>query len=117
MAHIALAVSDQERSRRFYATYFEFDPHTAWVAEAGVLLIESPDGVSLALGETDDPIRLPAFLHFGFRAASDPDEVRAFRERLAGDGVEIAGFWDEPDYVSVKCKDPDGYVIEFAWEP
>jgi len=24
---------------------------------------------------------------------------------------------DEPDYVSVKCRDPDGYVIEFAWEP
>ena len=25
--------------------------------------------------------------------------------------------WDEPDYVSVKCRDPDGYVIELAWEP
>jgi hypothetical protein len=44
-----------------------------------------------------------------------PDEVRAFRDRLAADGIEFAEFWDEPDYVSVKCKDPDGYVIEFAW--
>jgi hypothetical protein len=43
--------------------------------------------------------------------------VRAFRSRLAGDGIEIAEFWDEPDYVSVKCRDPDGYVVEFAWEP
>ena len=43
--------------------------------------------------------------------------MRAFRDRLAGDGIEIAGFADEPDYVSVKCRDPDGYVIEFAWEP
>jgi phage-related protein len=44
--------------------------------------------------------------------------VRAFRDRLVRDGVEIVEFWDEPDdYVSVKCKDPDGYVIEFAWEP
>ena len=25
--------------------------------------------------------------------------------------------WDEPDYVSVKCRDPDGYVIEASWEP
>ena len=25
--------------------------------------------------------------------------------------------WDEPDYVSVKCRDPDGYVVETAWEP
>ena len=115
MAHIALAVSDQARSRRFYETYFEFDPATAWTAEDGVLLIEGP-GVSLAIGETDEPITLPAFLHFGFRAAADPEEVRTFRERLAGDGIEIAEFSDEPDYVSVKCRDPDGYVIEFAWE-
>ena len=49
MAHIALAVTDLERSRRFYETYFEE--------------------------------------------------------------------WDEPDYVSVKCRDPDGYVVETAWEP
>ena len=25
--------------------------------------------------------------------------------------------WEEPDYVSVKCSDPDGFVVEFAWEP
>ena len=117
MAHIALAVRDQARSRRFYETYFEFDPETAWIAEDGVLLIEGPGDVTLALGETDEPITLPAFLHFGFRAAADPDEVRGFRDRLVGDGVDIAEFWNERDYVSVKCKDPDGYVIEFAWEP
>jgi hypothetical protein len=23
---------------------------------------------------------------------------------------------DEPGYVSVKCRDPDGYTIELAWE-
>ena len=117
MAHLALAVRNQARSRRFYETYFEFDPETAWVAEDGVLLIEGRDGVTLALGETDEPIELPSFLHFGFRSAADSDEVRAFRDRLAADGIEIADFWDEPDYVSVKCRDPDGYLIEFVWEP
>lgn len=114
MAHIALAVSDQARSRRFYETYFEFDPATAWVAEDGVLLLEGPGDVTLALGETDEPIELPGFLHFGFRRAVDPEEVHAFRDRLTGDGIEIAEFAD--DYVSVKCRDPDGYVVEFAWE-
>jgi catechol 2,3-dioxygenase-like lactoylglutathione lyase family enzyme len=116
MAHIALAVRDQERSRRFYETYFEFNPLTARVAEDGVLLIEGPDGILLALAETDEAIRLPSFLHFGFRAAGNPVEVRAFRNRLAGDGIEIVEESDEADYVSVKCRDPDGYVIEFAWE-
>jgi len=117
MAHIALAVEDQARSRHFYETYFEFDAETAWIAADGVLLIDGPGEVTLALGETKEPITLPAFLHFGFRAATNPNEVRALRDRLDRDGIEIAAFSDEPDYVSVKCKDPDGYMIEFAWEP
>ena len=57
MKHLALAVSDQQRSRRFYETYFGFDAQ---------------------------PVRR---------------------------------YDDGPDYVSVKCRDPDGYVVEAAWEP
>ena len=117
MAHLALAVRDQQRSRRFYETYFGFDEGPARVAEDGVLLLQNAEGFSLALGETGEPIRLPPFLHFGFRAARDPDEVWTMRDRLAQDGVPIVEEWDEPHYVSVKCRDPDGYVIEFAWEP
>jgi hypothetical protein len=45
-----------------------------------------------------------------------PDAVHEFRARLAADGVRIVGTWDEPEYVSVKCRDPDGYVVEAAWE-
>jgi len=114
--HVALAVTDPERSRRFYETYFGFDPRSARVADDGVLLMEGPGDVVLALGLTDEPIRLPSFLHFGFRGADTPEAVRSFRDRLEADGVDIAEFWDEPDYVSVKCRDPDGYVVEFAWE-
>jgi catechol 2,3-dioxygenase-like lactoylglutathione lyase family enzyme len=117
MAHIALAVTDLERSRRFYETYFDFDPQTARVADDGVLLIEGPDRILLALGETEETIQLPRFLHFGFRSAESPAHVQAFRDRLAKDGVELAEESDEAGYVSVKCRDPDGYVIEFAWEP
>jgi hypothetical protein len=43
--------------------------------------------------------------------------VLRFRDRLAADGVEIVEVLDEPEYVSVKCRDPDGYVVEAAWEP
>ena len=70
-------------------------------------------GFSLALGPTDAPISRPAWMHFGVglpgRAA-----VLALHDRLAADGVELVGFWDEPDYVSVKCRDPDGYIVEAA---
>jgi len=59
---------------------------------------------------------LPAFFHFGIGLPSR-DAVLAFRDRLVADGVPVAEEWDEPDYVSVKCLDPDGYVVEVAWEP
>jgi hypothetical protein len=46
-----------------------------------------------------------------------PEAVRALRDRLVADGVPIAEEWEEPEYVSVKCRDPDGYVVEAGWEP
>jgi catechol 2,3-dioxygenase-like lactoylglutathione lyase family enzyme len=116
MRHLALAVRDQERSRRFYEQYFGFDAEPPREYDDGVLMLYNADGFSLALGLTDEPIRLPEFFHFGV-GVSTPEDVRAFRERLRADGVPIVGEWDEPDYVSVKCRDPDGYVVEFAWEP
>ena len=117
MAHLALAVRDEERSRRFYETYFRFGAAPAERMSDGVLMLYDADDFALALKETDEPISLPAFLHFGFRGATSPEEVRAFRERLRRGGVAITEEWDEPDYVSVKCRDPDGYVVELAWEP
>jgi catechol 2,3-dioxygenase-like lactoylglutathione lyase family enzyme len=116
MKHLALAVSDQQRSRRFYETYFEFDAQPARRYDDDVLMLYNRDGFSLALATTDESIRLPRFLHFGI-GLSTPDDVHAFRRRLADDGIPIVEECDEPDYVSVKCRDPDGYVVEAAWEP
>jgi len=114
--HLALAVTDQARSRRFYEAYFGFDAKPPRRYGDGVLMLYDADGFSLALGPVEGPIELPPFLHFGARAGS-PEAVRAFADRLRADGVAIVEEWDEPDYVSVKCRDPDGYVVEYAWEP
>jgi catechol 2,3-dioxygenase-like lactoylglutathione lyase family enzyme len=114
--HLALAVTDQERSRRFYETYFGFDASPPREYDGGVLMLYNAEGFALALGPTDETIRLPAFLHFGI-GFSSPDEVRAFRAMLERDGVPIVEEWEEPEYVSVKCRDPDGYVVEASWEP
>ncbi len=73
------------------------------------------EGFALALGPTEEPIRLLKFLHFGIDLPS-PDAVRALRDLVAED-VTIVEERDEPEYVSVKCLDPDGYVVEAAWEP
>jgi catechol 2,3-dioxygenase-like lactoylglutathione lyase family enzyme len=112
--HLALAVSDQERSRRFYEHYLGFTAELTPRSD-GVLMMHS-GGFSLALGETPEPISLPTFLHFG-RGLPSPAEVRAFRDRLVVDGIEIVETLEEPDYVSVKFRDPDGYVVEVSWEP
>ncbi len=115
MRHLALAVRDQERSRRFYETYFGFDAMPARRYPDGTLMLYNAEGFALALGQVDEPIRLPPFLHFGI-GMPRPDDVRVFRDRLKADGIPIVEEWEESEYVSVKCRDPDGYVVEIAWE-
>jgi catechol 2,3-dioxygenase-like lactoylglutathione lyase family enzyme len=116
MKHLALPVSDQQRSRRFYESYFGFDAEPGRWYDDGVLMLYDADGFALALGPTEEEIRLPTFLHFGISLPSR-EAVHGFRDRLADAGVRIVEEWDDPEYVSVKCLDPDGYVVEAAWEP
>jgi len=117
LRHLGLLVADQERSTRFYASYFGFDPATATTYPDGTVIIRDADGFDLAL-HTGDVLRgggLPEFLHFGFRCA-DPAQVRALHERIRADGVPVVEFDDEPDLLSFKCLDPDGYPVETYWE-
>ena len=106
MDHLALAVSDQERSQRFYARYCGFEAPRTY--PDGTLMLHR-DGFTLALGgDGFQP-------HFGM-SLDDAAAVRAMAERLARDGLEIVERWDEPEYVSVKVLDPDGNLVEFFWE-
>ena len=66
MKHLALAVSDQERSRHFYETYFGFDAEPALRYDGGVLMLYNADGFSLALGPTEEPISPPDSCTSGF---------------------------------------------------
>ena len=114
LTHLALAVRDEEASRRFYEQHFGFE--VARRAGDGTLMLRNSDGFSLALGRWDGEPRLPAFLHHGFRAES-PADVRMYAARFRAEGFELVEEWDEPDYVSVKVRDPSGYVVEVSWEP
>jgi catechol 2,3-dioxygenase-like lactoylglutathione lyase family enzyme len=116
MDHLAIPVSDQARSRRFYETYFGFGARPERRYDDGVLMLYNADGFALALGPSAEPIARPAWMHFGLGLA-DRDAVLALRDRLVADGVELVEESDEPDYVSVKCRDPDGYIVEASWEP
>ena len=116
MDHLAIPVRDQQRSRRFYETYFGFGARPPRRYDDGVLMLYNAAGFALALGPADKEDARPSWMHFGV-ALPDRNAVLALRDRLAADGVELVEEWDEPDYVSVKCRDPDGYIVEAAWEP
>jgi catechol 2,3-dioxygenase-like lactoylglutathione lyase family enzyme len=116
MDHLAIPVRDEERSRRFYETYFGFDARPARHYDDDVVMLYNASGFALALRPTPEPIVRPSWMHFGV-GLPDRAAVLALRGRLASAGVELVEEWDEPDYVSVKCRDPDGYIVEASWEP
>ena len=114
MDHLALPVADQERSRRFYETHFGFGGRPARRYDDRVLMIYNAAGFALALGP--GAAEAPAWMHFGV-ALESREAVLAHRARLLADGIELVEAFDEPAYVSVKCRDPDGYIVEAYWEP
>jgi catechol 2,3-dioxygenase-like lactoylglutathione lyase family enzyme len=116
MDHLAIPVSDEQRSRAFYERYFGFGARPARRYVDGVLMLYDGSGFALALGRAREPIARPDWMHFGV-SLPDRAAVLALRDRLVADGVELAEEWDEPEYVSVKCRDPDGYIVEASWEP
>ena len=107
--HVALTVSDRDRSAAFYAEHFGL---TARVHEdEHLLILGSSEGSLLALSEGQAPAPLPRTNHFGFQVA-DADEVRSARERLSAAGVVEAEWQDDHGFVRVQVFDPDGYRVE-----
>jgi catechol 2,3-dioxygenase-like lactoylglutathione lyase family enzyme len=107
--HVALTVSDRERSAAFYAEYFGMtlrlhdDEH--------LMILGSDDGSVLALREGAPPAALPRTNHFGFQLA-DRNEVRDARERFRRAGVAETEWQDDGGMVRVQVADPDGYRVE-----
>jgi catechol 2,3-dioxygenase-like lactoylglutathione lyase family enzyme len=109
--HVALTVSDRERSAAFYGAHFGLAERAH--EDEHLLILGSSDGSLLALSEGTPPAAaLPRTNHFGFRLASG-DEVRAARERFRAAGVEETEWQDDHGFVRVQVADPDGYRVEF----
>jgi catechol 2,3-dioxygenase-like lactoylglutathione lyase family enzyme len=111
--HIALTVSNRERSAAFYGEHFGL---TARVHDdEHLLILGSPEGSLLALSEGPVPAELPRTNHFGFQL-KDSDEVRSAREQLRVAGVPETEWQDDGGFVRVQVADPDGYMVElFAY--
>jgi catechol 2,3-dioxygenase-like lactoylglutathione lyase family enzyme len=115
LTHLGLPVRDQQRSLDFYHTHFGFDPATAQRFDDGTIIVRNADGFDLALHPGEPPDPFPYFLHFGF-AMPGPDAVREKLAAIEAAGVPVVERYDEPEHVSFKCLDPDGWRVEVYWD-
>lgn len=111
--HVALTVSDRERSAAFYGEHFGLTERVH--DDEHLLILGSPDGALLALSEGPVPAGLPRTNHFGFQLPNTV-EVRGAREQLGAAGVPETEWQDEGGFARVQVADPDGYRVElFAY--
>ena len=110
--HVALAVRDPRRSLNFYRDTLGVEG--AVRTEPYGFVITTPSGVAFTLFEGRPAADMGEF-HLGV-SVPDGDSARARREELRAAGVAEIEWCDEDGYVSVKVLDPDGYVVEVAWD-
>jgi catechol 2,3-dioxygenase-like lactoylglutathione lyase family enzyme len=112
--HVALTVSDRQRSAAFYGQHFGLTERVH--EDEHLLILGSPDGSLVALREGSVPRLLPDTNHFGFQLDSG-EAVRGARERLRQESVLETEWQDGHGFVRVQVADPDGYRVElFAIE-
>ena len=108
--HVALTVTDRERSAAFYGEHFGL---TETVMKDGHLwILAAADGSELAISDGEAmPPELPRTNHFCFRLA-DAADVHAARERFRAAGVTEIEWQDDGRFTRVQVLDPDGYRVE-----
>jgi len=106
--HVALTVSDRQRSAAFYGEHFGMTQRIH--EDEHLLILGSPDGSLLALSEGSVP-DLPRTNHFGFQLSAG-EAVRRARERLRAAGIAETEWQDDGTFVRVQVADPDGYRVE-----
>jgi catechol 2,3-dioxygenase-like lactoylglutathione lyase family enzyme len=107
--HVALTVTERERSAAFYSENFGLTHRLH--DEADFVILGDDAGSVLALREGRPPAGLPPTNHFGFQLAS-VDEVREARVRFRRAGLVETEWQDDDIVVRVQVADPDGYRVE-----
>jgi catechol 2,3-dioxygenase-like lactoylglutathione lyase family enzyme len=110
--HVGLAVRDPGRSLAFYRDTIGLTGDVR--TEPYGFVVRTPTGVSFTLFD-GEPCATPGDFHLGV-ALPDADAVRQARERFRSIGLDLTEWCDEPGYTSVKVIDPDGYIVEVAWD-
>ena len=107
--HVALTVTDRDRSAAFYAEHFGLTERVH--DDDHLLIIGDAQGSLLALSQGAPAAEhLSRTNHFGFRLAGR-DDVLAARERFRDAGVTELE-WQDGGPTRVQVADPDGYAVE-----
>jgi catechol 2,3-dioxygenase-like lactoylglutathione lyase family enzyme len=112
--HLNLRVRDAVACRDFYVRHFGFRP--AFEADGG-FFVRNDEGFLLALIPAEPHQALPAGFHIGFGLDGAP-QVAALHHDLRTAGVTVGDLEDHrptEDYVTFRCRDPDGTEIEVFW--
>ena len=114
LSHLALNVRDAGRSAAFYTDVIGLSAEV--VEEPWGRRLRLDGGLMFALIDGEPlPADVVDRVHFGCHLP-DPESVHAARSRLRVAGAEEVEWWEEDGYVSVKVRDPDGYVVELAYD-
>ena len=119
IAHVALTVTDLDRSRRWYKELFGSDPvidedtgpfhHVVWLTGGTVVGIHKfPD---LTSTEPFDE-RRPGLDHLAF-ACSNRAELEQWEQHLNSLGVSNGGIVDASYGSGLSFRDPDNIALEF----
>jgi catechol 2,3-dioxygenase-like lactoylglutathione lyase family enzyme len=115
LTHLALTVSDLERSFQFYHDVFGM---LAVYRERNLLQAQTPGARDILVLEegTENVGKSGGIKHFGFRLADarDIDRAAAAIERAGGKIVHRGEFCPGEPYVFFT--DPDGYEVEVWYE-
>lgn len=123
ITHIALTVSDLERSVPWYRRLFGAEPvldedtgpfrHVVWsLGDTLVGLHEFPDG----LADVGFDERRPGLDHLSF-GCPDRSELEAWAARLDELGIRHDGIEDASYGSGLSFRDPDGLALEFFAPP
>jgi catechol 2,3-dioxygenase-like lactoylglutathione lyase family enzyme len=115
LTHLAVAVTDLERTLKFYQNIFGME---VMYHEAQMIQLTTPGSHDVLVFEkiTGPTGQSGGIAHFGFRLRT-PEDIDEMLERIKASGAEIV---DQGEFVPgspyVFFKDPDGYIIEVWYE-
>jgi glyoxylase I family protein len=123
ISHVAVTVSDLDRSRAWYQRLFDAEPvldentgpfhHVVWMVGGtllGIHLHASPSG-----SEPMDELR-PGLDHIAFGCANR-SELESWQSRLEELGIEHGGIVDAHYGSGLSFRDPDNIALEFFAPP